>query len=143
MAKSTTTITIDSDLKEYFSQSNINLSGLVNDFLRGYKDQGSNTISALNYQIKRKELEILSKDHSKLTADLRALQNELDRYDQDRDHKEVENLRSQKEHQEKLTNCQSCLNSISGPVLVKGKEYLLCVSCLNSHYGTDLSRFLK
>ena len=137
-------ITIDNDLKEYFSQSNINLSGLINDFLRSYKDQDNDTVSALNYQIKRKELKILSKDHAKMTADLLSLQNEINNYDQDQDNRQVENLKNQKEHQEKLTKCQSCLNSIMRPVSMKGKEYLLCVSCLNAKYGSeDLERFLK
>lgn len=144
MAKSTTTITIDSDLKEHFSKVNINLSGLVNDFLRNYKDRDQNTISDLNYQIKKKEFDLLLKDHAKLSAQLKSLKTDLDEFEKDRETREVEILKSQKEHQEKLTKCQSCMCDISGPVSCKGKDYLLCVNCLNSKYGSDdLKRYLK
>lgn len=143
MAKSQTMITIDSDLKEYFSKSNINLSGLINEFLRGYKDKDADTISALNYQIKRKELELLSKDHAKLTADLRSLQNEIERYDQAQEQRQIERLRSQKEHQEKLSKCQSCGSSISGPINTKGKNYQLCLNCLNTKSPDELKEYEK
>jgi len=89
MAKANITITIDIDLKEYFSASTINLSSLINDFLRGYKDRDTNTVNALNLQIKKKEF-------AKLTSEVRTLQTEIESYETERENSELQVLKQEK-----------------------------------------------
>lgn len=131
MAKSQLTVSVDADLREHFANQNLNVSKLINDFLRGYKDKDCGTVDSLNFQIKKKEFEAKSKQYAKMTAEMQSLQVEIESYQKKVETEEIDNLKRQKERQNSLTQCQSCGKLIDGPIKTKGKEHYLCLDCLS------------
>lgn len=130
MGKSTTTITIDTDLRDYFSNTNVNLSGLINNFLRSYKDKDTNTVNCLNIQIKKKELDQKMKDHASITAEVQALQREIATHEELTRTEEIKQLKREKERQDSLTHCAVCGKAIKDGIIIKGNKVYKCIDCV-------------
>lgn len=60
MAKKRVNLSVDEDLIDKIKENDLNLSGLVNDFLIDFFDYEGESIHSINREIKKKELEVMS-----------------------------------------------------------------------------------
>lgn len=131
--KIATNIMIDAEVKEYFKQHNHNLSATCNNFLHSFIRREKGGVSALNIEIKRKELQKHEKNLAETQSCIQALKSEIELFDKKINDDEIIRMKKEKEIKEKETHCAVCDKCIK-PLFLGGNKYSLCVDCLNSNF---------
>lgn len=142
MGKSTTAITLDSNVLEEVKTLNINLSGEINEYLKGLINTHKKDVTGISIILLEKRKEKLIKTQSDVSSELRALTLQLEEYRKIKEKEEESRLVKEKEELEKKGKCMNCGN----PILANSFGFPkgnVCKACYQSMSGAQFKEWSK
>jgi hypothetical protein len=132
MAKVHADMTIDPDILDEAKRLNLNISGECNSFLKNLITIKKGDINTQNINLKLQERELRQKELSKVYAELKILNEEIQAFEKQQSQKELERIQQEKEQLKKSHTCSFC-NEVRIPKYIRAmnKHGVVCDECYN------------
>ena len=108
MAKTTTCVTIDTDLIEKAKRHNINISGSMNELLHTMLAKKEGDVDGINIELERIKKGKLLKQLQEMHADLKVTEMKIEEYEKNLSEKVEKDLKEEKERIESSKKCINC-----------------------------------
>lgn len=144
MAKTHTTLTIDSEILEQAKSLNINISGALSDYLGSLIAKYEEDIEGINIRLERINLEKALKKLSHWQMTVKQCQAKIEKWEEIQKQKEEDQLQKEKEEIENAKKCIHCNRLIEGDMkshnFTKG---LVCNICYMNARSEDIKQWMQ